>query len=117
MFALRNQQSNVVVLLARTELLHVVKNGIQQRLWPQVTMPPQTVNEPLFSEFFAMIVERFGDTIRVQYKRVSRQDAAFPYPAIPLLEKPQNGARGTEPIQSVIAVQEKARQMPTIRIS
>jgi hypothetical protein len=84
----RDHQSDVIMLLVRAEPLHVIENGIEQRLRTLVAMTPQAVNQPLFSEFLAKIVERLGDTIGVKHQCVSWQEGAFLDRAIPLLEEP-----------------------------
>ena len=50
-------------------------------------MPPQRRNQAPFAEFLIYIVERFGDTVRVECKYVPREQLAFVYRAIPFLEE------------------------------
>ncbi len=80
-------------------------------------MPPQRFDQALDSEFLASIVERFGDAVGVEHQRVSGEEAAFAYRAIPFFKDSEYRARGFQPFQSVIAPEEKSGEMPAIRIS
>ena len=61
-FALRpsapgNDQSDIVLLFAGAELLDPIENRGEQGLRRQFTMPLHRFNQPLLSEFLALIAE------------------------------------------------------------
>src|SRR5579863_7132681 len=80
-------------------------------------MPPQRFNQALLAELLFRTVERFGDAVGVERERVSWKQAPFANRAIPFLEESQHGARGIEPLQSVIAPEKKSAKMPAIGVA
>jgi hypothetical protein len=69
--ALRDNQSDVIVLLQRTELLYLIDNRCNQGRGAQFTTLLQRFDQATFAELHSRIVERFGDPIGVEYERIS----------------------------------------------
>jgi hypothetical protein len=63
--AFGNCQRDVVVLFMSAEPPDFIHNGRYDALRGQMPMAPQCVDQALFSEFFAFVVERFGYPIRM----------------------------------------------------
>ena len=80
-------------------------------------MPPQRFGQALLSKFFSRRVEGFRDAVRVQSDGVSWEEVTFPDRSFPFLEEAQNRARGVQPVQSVIAAEQKSWEMSTVGIA
>src|SRR6478672_6229484 len=80
-------------------------------------MPVQRVQEALFSEFLARLVERFDDAVGIERERVARRELTFGNGTIPFFEEAEHGTRGIEPFQRSVAAQVKAREVPAIGVA
>src|SRR5438552_17101039 len=78
---------------------------------------PQHTRQARFAEFLSCIIERFGYAVGVDSERVSREEPAFLYRAIPFLEESHYSACGIEPFKSVIAAEAQSGEMPTICVA
>jgi hypothetical protein len=55
--ALANDQGNIIVLFMGAELLNLLDNRRNQRLWRPVAVRLERFDQALFAEFFIHIVE------------------------------------------------------------
>src|SRR5215470_5912441 len=74
LFAPSDQHGDVVALFVRTELANLVDKRSQQMLRRQVPVPAQSFNQTRFAEFFAVRVERLGDTVGVEHHGISGKE-------------------------------------------
>src|ERR1017187_2486946 len=80
-------------------------------------MPAQRVDESLFSEFLARLVECFRHPIRINCQRIPLTQRSFLCRAVPLAEQSQYRARRHQMLQSAVVPEEKRGQVATICIS
>ena len=71
------------MLLVRAEVPELADDGGAQVLTREVPIAAQGVDQAVFAEFFACGIERFGDPVGVQDKRVARTELAIGERAFP----------------------------------
>ena len=76
--------------LAAPSSATVIDNRGEEIAGRQCAVAAQSRGESLFAEFFARIVERFRDPVRVERKNVSCRDLDCRDGAIPFLEHTEN---------------------------
>src|SRR5262249_35303717 len=89
----------------------------QQMLRRQVSVPTQSLNQTRFTEFFALRVERLGDSVGVEHHGVSGKEIPLTRAAIPTLEKSQDGAGRIEALQIAVPTKQKRRKMTAVCIA
>ena len=117
LFAPSDQQGDVVALFVRTELANLVDKRSQQTLRRQVPVLAQGFNQTRFAEFFAVRVERLGDTVGVENQGVSGKEIPLTRTAIPPLEKSQYGAGRIKPLQIAVPAKQKRWKMTAVCIA
>src|SRR5450432_2067954 len=115
--AFGNGQRDVVVLFMSAESPDFIEHSRYDALCRQMPMAPQLVDQPLFSEFFVRVVERFGYSIGIDCQDIPTAEGSFLDPAIPVVEQAQYRARGLQAVQSVVAAEEKRRKVAAVCIS
>ena len=109
--ALGNDQRDIVLLSAGAELADLLNNRGQQDLGRQFTMSAKGLSQKGFSKLLSFTVGRFCYAVCVKGESVSVRDLTFFDRTIPILEESQQGRRGSEPFDSVVAPQEKRGKM------
>ena len=107
-YAFGDHEGDVVVLFLRAELANVIDDSLEQSLRWHVAMPADGFDQAKLPEFLSRPAERLGDAVSVECERVSRLEPPLTYRAVPLIEEPDHRARGVQPLQRVIAAEEKS---------
>lgn len=80
-------------------------------------MPSQGFDEAPLAEFFAPVVERFGDAIRIKREGVSGKKTVLPNATVPLSEETQHRAGGIQPHDAIVIAKQQGSEMAAIRIA
>src|SRR5437899_12128087 len=80
-------------------------------------MLSQDFSQALLAELLSSIVERFAYAVSVECQNVSRIELQFFHRTFPFFEKSEYGARGLEPLQTIIASEQETWPMHAIRVA
>ena len=75
--ALRDNNSDVVILLVRTEALDLVDGRGENFAGGKAGVLPERGNKTLFAELFFGLVRGLGDTVSVEGEDVAAEEAAL----------------------------------------
>jgi hypothetical protein len=70
--ALRDDQSDVIVLFLRAEVEDFVDHRGQGGTRGEIAMEAKRVKKARLSEFVAILIERFGDAVGVEREHIAR---------------------------------------------
>jgi hypothetical protein len=115
--ALGNRQRDVVVLFMDAEPPNFVDDSGYDALGWQLPMSPEGVHQAPLSEFLSLAIGRLGYPIGVDRQRISGEESPLIDTAIPFAEQSQYRGRRLEPLECVIAPEEKTRKVTAIRVS
>src|SRR6266436_308423 len=79
-------------------------------------MLSQDFSQALLAELLSSIVERFAYAVSVECQNVSRIESQFFHRTFPFFEKSEYGARGLEPLQTIISSEQETWPMPAVRV-
>ena len=80
-------------------------------------MTAQSFNQTRFAEFFAVRVERLGDTVGVEHHGISGKEIPLARTAIPPFEKSQDSARRVKALQVAVVAKQERWKMTAVRIA
>ena len=80
-------------------------------------MPAEGFEKARLAEFFAIMVEGFGDAVCVEGKEVAGHELAFAKLAIPLFENAEDGGRGAEARHATVVAEKKGGEMAAVGIA
>jgi hypothetical protein len=103
--AVREDQSDVVVLLVGAEAEDFVDHGGERGLRGERAMAAQRIKQARLAEFLAIVVEGLGDAVCVEGESVAGRDLAFADFAIPLLENAEDRGSGAEAGDAAVAAE------------
>src|SRR5215472_2346289 len=89
-----DDEGDVVVLFARAELADLVHDDVEKVVRGKRAVKAQGRGKAFFAEFLPGVIERFGDSIRIQGQDLARRDLRFVDLAIPSLEHTENRRGG-----------------------
>src|SRR5215472_486946 len=98
-----NDKGDVVVLFARAELADPVHDGPEKVVRGERAVKAQGRGKAFFAEFLPGVIERFGDSIRIEGQDFARRNLRFVDLAIPTLEHAENRRGGFEAFDRIIA--------------
>jgi len=102
------------VLFVGGELTDVADDIFEQRLGGEAVMAAEGFYEAVFTEFVAILVEGFGDAVRVQGQGVAWAEGALADFAVPFLEDPKDGGGGVEVVDRIVTAEDECGRMATI---
>ena len=91
LLAFRDDQREVVALLARAKLPHDIEHGLDHLARGERLMPKQRVAEASLAELLVARVKRLGDTVCIDREHITRKELALSGEAVPFREKTQHG--------------------------
>jgi len=105
------------VLFAGGEVADVGDDGVEERLRALRTVAAQGVDQARFAEFFEVFVEGFGDAVGVEGEGVAWMDGALTDFAVPFLENAEDGGRGVEAVDGIVAAVDECGQVAAIDVA
>ena len=79
-------------------------------------MAAEGIEEARLAEFFAIVVEGFGDAVGVEGEDVAGAEVAFAELALPLFENADDGGGGFEARYGVVGAEEKRGEMAAVGV-
>ena len=98
-----NDEGDIVLLFSGAELADLVHDGVEQVVRGKRAVAAQGGGKAFFAELLPGIIERFGDSIRIEGQDVAREDLRFADFAIPSLKHAENRRGGFETFDRIIA--------------
>ena len=98
-----DDQGDVVVLFAGAELADLVHDGVEKVVRGKRALKAQGRGKAFFAEFLSGVIERFGDSIRIEGQDIARRNLRFADLAIPPLEHAENRLCWFESFDLIIA--------------
>src|ERR1700730_10901941 len=80
-------------------------------------MAAERVEEAGLAEFFAIVIEGFGDAVGVEGEHVAGEKVAFAQLTIPLFENAEDGGGGVEACYGIVAAEKKSREMAAVGVA